>query len=329
MVVSLPALLFAFSHRLTPYGLETPCTLNANCCGCFTVVVQTAIGGVFLFLSALQMGMLLPFRTYENVFAGCNPCVKLLLIPVYLATTFVLATTLSFIGVTCLLFAYVFSFIIAILIGWPVFIGTLGLPLCIAHVVAPNVTEQIQSFRKYNVGDRFIFDGLLTFMFLFPVLLIGLIAISTKIMVMMFPATVYSVSSNHDLLHSVALGTAWVVLKCVQFAVSICLPLLKLYALGELYRLKKLIGEYPNLILLIFFVEKLELLIDMMGKTTGTSDVDMDNVRAKLAELQKRLISMSHSMQAEMEEIAESLFDYDFKRDDGGSRLTTKLLPHH
>jgi hypothetical protein len=64
-------------------------------------------------------------------------------------------------------------------------------------------------------------------------------------------------------------------MKCVQFFVSIFLPILRLYALGKLQRLKRLFEAYIELIYEIVYVTKLEILVDILSSLTDENSTEL------------------------------------------------------
>lgn len=305
--IVVPYLIYAFFKQRIPtyylgyvYGniFEVLCSLIA---GYLKLLIHTVIDGVKL-----------PFEQYETL-TITNPVMKYIIGPLLL----VLATVVSF-GFSFFSFgAIVSSWIIGYLTAFPgylLLIGTLGAPYWILSYMAPKLTKLIESFRAFGRGDAQLFDGLLTSIFIFIILLLGLIPLCSYIFVLLEPLNASSVAGSHGLDVSPVVTKLWMISKVIGVVVQICLPLLKLYAQGKLKRLKLLLSEFPEVLMTLFILAKLEVLLEFLESLTRDEEQNrqLEDLRTRFEEKKNSYTQLAMAMHAEMVEICEAIFDFDF-----------------
>jgi hypothetical protein len=239
-------------------------------------------------------------------------------------------------------------------VAWGLVVGTLGIPILICWLFLPSsyfklISDTRKQFYRntrlqyYPAIFSFLrmldlpqlvqeaatlgicFDCIIISVVLYIVFGLGSCAIAGTIIVDVYPMSLQSVGNDIIDSHS-SVTQLWILSKVVQVVVALAIPLLRLYANGKLKRLKKLLKDYPTLVLQRVIFLLLEFLIN---HTDIGSSNEANELRRQVAEIGVIIDQLTSAVEQEILDISELLFDFDFEHSSGTGSAKAFLNPIH
>jgi hypothetical protein len=200
---------------------------------------------------------------------------------------------------------------------------TLGIPCLLASAIAPTVTKAIVETGNgfYTLIDYNIYVGFVTSGVLFFGSVSWCMINSSILAIKIFPETVQSICQ--PLIqgkNATTLSRLWIVCKSVQFLVSIAHPILRLIFNHKIGVLSSLLSDYTVYVMRLaqlgrgeVVVSWLERIVERAGNSNDRDDAlrKLGELRADMTRHREEITSKLASMEVEMDEIFEFIFDFD------------------